>query len=170
MRNKGVVNVSDQSAFSLQRITKRARAHPFCNISPKLWDGKHVAGKAGKYDGVIVEPPCSGVGTWRRRPMARWEFNPSTIPELVEAQKRSLEAAAAAVKPGGSILYTVATVNPVETTGMVAELLEKHPNFGVEAFANPLHPEVEAKDGMLLISSIETDGDAVFVAKLIRKS
>jgi 16S rRNA (cytosine967-C5)-methyltransferase len=170
MKNKGVVNVSDQSKHTLLSISKRARAYPFCNISPKLWDGKHVAGKAGRYDGVIVEPLSSGIGTWRRKPWSRWEFDPQTIALVLDGQKRALETAAMAVKAGGSILFTVATVNPRETTGLIASFLESHPQISREAFLNPLHPEVEAKQGELLITPSETDGDAVFVARMVRKS
>ena len=80
-------------------------------------DGRHPPLRPGRFDAVLVDAPCSGLGTLRRRPDARWRIAPSAVPRLVELQRALLDAAAALLRPGGQLVYSVCTLTAAETLG-----------------------------------------------------
>lgn len=71
------------------------------------------------FDAVLVDAPCSGLGALRRRPDARWRISPRDVEELAVLQRRMLIAAAALVRPGGTLVYSVCTLTAAESTGVV---------------------------------------------------
>lgn len=81
------------------------------------------------FDRVLADPPCSGLGTLQNRPDLRWRMNPDRIAGLVTEQRRILEAAARAVKPGGVLVWSTCTLDPAENE----QLLEGLPGFAPEA-------------------------------------
>jgi len=101
MGGKGLVVATDVQAHRLKEAARRARRSPFRNLTTKPWDGKHVVGKSGTYHGVLVDAPCSAIGTWRRNPDARWTLDPAAVARLAELQAQILRAASAGVRPGG---------------------------------------------------------------------
>ena len=76
----------------------------------------------GPFDRVLVDPPCSGLGTLQARPDLRWRMNPERIAGLVTEQRRLLDAAAGAVRPGGLLVWSTCTLNPAENEGVLAGL------------------------------------------------
>jgi 16S rRNA (cytosine967-C5)-methyltransferase len=166
MKGKGLVVATDVDDRKLKETIRRARKSPFRNLTTKHWDGHHVAGKPGKYDGVLVDAPCSAIGTWRRNPDARWTADRAAIPRLAQLQAQLLHSASAGVRPGGTLVYSVCTLAPAETQAVVAEFLEKHPAFRLEAFTHPLADSTTI--GTLLIWPQEADTDAMFLARMIR--
>ena len=84
MQGKGLVVATDINESKLKETVRRARRSPFRNVTTKVWDGKHVAGKPGSFDGVLVDAPCSALGTWRRNPDARWTLDREAIGRLAE--------------------------------------------------------------------------------------
>ena len=168
MGGKGVVVATDNSEYRLKEAVRRARKSPFRNITTKTWDGKHAAGKPESFDGVLVDAPCSGIGTWRRNPEARWTLQPDAIARLAETQLSLLTAAAAGVKTGGTLVYSVCTITPTETTGVVNEFLKARPEFKLDPFPHPIHKT--PTNGTLLIWPEESDSDAMFIARMVRTS
>jgi 16S rRNA (cytosine967-C5)-methyltransferase len=168
MGGKGVVVATDAGEGPLKETVRRARRSPFRNVTTKLWDGKHVAGKPRSFNGVLVDAPCSGVGTWRRNPDARWTLDPEAIPRLAKLQLELLTAASAGVKPGGTLVYSVCTLTIAETQGVVSKFLESNPSFRLESFPHPLN--ATATDGTLQIWPQDADCDAMFIARYIRIS
>jgi 16S rRNA (cytosine967-C5)-methyltransferase len=166
MAGKGVVVATDRQQWRLTEATRRARRSPFRNLTTKLWDGRHVAGKAGRYDGVLVDAPCSGLGNWRRNPEARWTFDPAAIPRLAAQQAELLAAAAAGVRPGGTLVYAVCTVTRPETQAVVQGFLNTHPAFRLDPFPHPFTGAVVP--GMLTIWPQDADCDALFIARMTR--
>jgi 16S rRNA (cytosine967-C5)-methyltransferase len=81
-------------------------------------DGAEPPFAARTFDRVLLDAPCSGLGVLRRRPEARWRLRPEQVPELAELQRGLLAAAAAAVRPGGRLVYSVCTLSAAETTGI----------------------------------------------------
>ena len=110
MKGKGLVVATDVHELRLKEAARRAKRSPFRNLTTKPWDGKHVVGKAGTYHGVLVDAPCSAVGTWRRNPDARWTLDSAAVGRLAELQAQILRAAAAGVRPGGTLVYSVCTL------------------------------------------------------------
>jgi 16S rRNA (cytosine967-C5)-methyltransferase len=166
MGGKGVVVASDVHEYKLKEVVRRARRSPFRNLTTRVWDGRHVAGKSGSFDGVLVDAPCSAIGTWRRNPDARWTLDRQAIPRLADLQRRVLQAASAGVKTGGTLVYSVCTLTPAETHQVVRAFLEANPAFRLDPFADPLTGN--PTDGTRTIWPQEADSDAMFIARLLR--
>lgn len=88
-------------------------------------DGRTRAARS-RYDRILVDAPCTGLGALRRRPEARWRKQPSDVPELAGLQSDLLTAALAALKPGGIVAYVTCSPHLAETAGIVAEALRAH--------------------------------------------
>jgi 16S rRNA (cytosine967-C5)-methyltransferase len=168
MRGKGLVVATDVHEGKLKEAVRRARRSPFRNLTTKAWDGRHVAGKTASFDGVLVDAPCSAIGTWRRNPDARWLIDRQAIPRLADLQGQILRAAAPGVRPGGTLVYSVCTLTPAETQGVIRPFLEAHPAFRLDPFPHPL--DGSPTDGTVLIWPQDADTDAMFIARMVRTS
>ncbi len=170
MKGKGVVVSTFEHQGQRQRQRQKTSEWlgrgPFHNITTRVWDGRHTAGKSASYGGVLVDAPCSGVGGWRRYPEARWTIPPARIPELAASQLQSLAKASQGVRPGGTLVYTAATVTRSETTELVAAFLAAHQDFQLEPFPHPLEDAKSA--GMVQLWPQLHDGDARFIARMVR--
>ncbi len=164
---KGAVIGSDTRAALLKPLTLRARRSPFRNLAVKPWDGKHVAGKAGSFAGVLVDPPSTGLGLWRRHPDARWTTGVEAIAEHAATQAATLRVGSAGVRAGGVLVYAVPTFPLAETTEVVRGFLDEHPEFQLDPFPHPLTGA--ETDGMLRLWPHEADMDGMFLARMIRK-
>jgi 16S rRNA (cytosine967-C5)-methyltransferase len=112
-------------------------------------DGRRPPLRPGGADAVLVDAPCTNLGSLRRRPEARWRHHPEEVAELVDLQLALLEAAAGAVRDGGTVLYSVCTWTRAETDGVVAELLDRRPDLRLEE-TRQLWPHRADADGMFL--------------------
>ena len=83
----------------------------------------------GAFDRILLDAPCTGLGALRRRPEARWRKHPGDVPELVALQTRLLDAAIAALAPGGLLAYVTCSPHPAETRAVVADALARHPDL-----------------------------------------
>jgi 16S rRNA (cytosine967-C5)-methyltransferase len=95
---------------------------------------------AGSFDRVLVDAPCSGLGVLRRNPETRWRRTEPEIRQLADLQRRILDNIAGLVRPGGVLLYSLCTLTPEETEGVVAVFLAEHPEFAREDL-RPIFPE-----------------------------
>ena len=112
-------------------------------------DGRRPPLRPGAADAVLVDAPCTNLGSLRRRPEARWRHGPDDLSGLVELQLELLEAAVAAVRPGGTVLYSVCTWTRAETHEVVARLLRGRADLRLEE-ARQLWPHRDGADGMFL--------------------
>ena len=110
-------------------------------------DGRVRAGR-GRYDRILVDAPCTGLGALRRRPEARWRKQPADVPALASLQTALLDAAVGALKPGGIVAYVTCSPHLAETAGIVAEVLRTH--------ADTLE-ELDARAVVAAISNAEID-------------
>jgi 16S rRNA (cytosine967-C5)-methyltransferase len=78
---------------------------------------------------VLVDAPCTGTGTWRRNPDAKWKLTPKDLEELTALQGRILDSACRLVKPGGRLIYATCSLLSEENEAQVAQFLERHPEF-----------------------------------------
>ncbi len=137
MRGTGRLYAMDVSARRLAQLAPRAARAGVSNIQPIVLAGEHDARAkrlAGKLDRVLVDAPCSGLGTLRRNPDLKWRHTSATVAEMSARQRRILAAAARLVKPGGRLVYATCSLLDEENTA-VAEA------FAREAAAEfvPLH-------------------------------
>ena len=120
-------------------------------------DGREV-GDASAFERVLVDPPCSGLGTLQSRPDLRWHASREQVSQLPEIQLALLRAGAAAVAPGGRLVYSVCTISAQEGEGVVERFLAGAPQFGVEpagdgAGSDPYRrvmPHVDHTDGFFV--------------------
>ena len=103
-------------ALALQRACDRLRAH---SVAVQIGDARRFATDR-PFDRVLVDPPCSGLGTLQGHPDLRWRMTPAAVEELAADQTAILEAARAAVRPGGSIVYSTCTLSPAENEAVTA--------------------------------------------------
>jgi 16S rRNA (cytosine967-C5)-methyltransferase len=103
----------------------------------------------GPFDAVLVDPPCSGLGTLQGRPDLRWRARPEAIAELAELQSRILAAGAAALRPGGALVYATCTISPQENEQVVERFLAAEPAFALDAGVQLL-PHRDCTDGFFL--------------------
>ena len=127
MRNKGLLWATDRSVRRLSLLKRRAARAGVFNYRSEVWTGTGGAPFRTPCDGVLVDAPCSGVGTWRRNPHARWTTALDDVAELTAVQGALLGNAARSVKPGGRLVYSVCTLTRSETT-VVADRFEAGPS------------------------------------------
>ncbi len=129
MRNKGLLLATDRSLRRLSLLRKRAARAGMFNYRAAVWTGKGAAPFRTRCDGVLVDAPCSGVGTWQRNPHARWTTSIEDVRELAAVQAALLARAAPSVKPGGRLLYAVCTLTRSETRAVADGFEGAHPDF-----------------------------------------
>jgi len=129
MQNKGMLWASDRSVRRLAKLKERAARAKVFNYRAAEWDGTDKLPTKTKFDGILVDAPCSGVGTWQRNPHARWTTSMKDVTELAAVQTRLLESVANAVKPGGRLIYSVCTLTRAETTAVTDAFTAAHPEF-----------------------------------------
>lgn len=166
MRGRGVVIATDSHAGRLKEAARRARRSPLRNISVKPSGGDRAAGKPGSFHGVLVDAPCSALGTWRRNPDARWLIDGDAVERLAAQQRDLLTRAARGVRKGGSLVYSVCTWTEAETSGVVQAFLEANPTFQLDPFPHPFTGTETA--GTLQIWPREADSDAMYIARMVR--
>jgi len=129
MQGRGQVFASDKADWRLEKLRLRAARAQVQNYQSAPWDGGAGLPFALKFDGVLVDAPCSGVGTWQRNPHARWTVKAGDVRELAELQLKILANAAVAVKSGGKLVFAVCTMTWAETVEVVGKFRQFHPEF-----------------------------------------
>ncbi|KND58579.1 Ribosomal RNA small subunit methyltransferase B [Candidatus Paraburkholderia schumanniana] len=134
MRSTGRLYALDVSDRRLAKLKPRLARSGLSNVNPVLIDSEHdakIKRLAGKIDRVLVDAPCSGLGTLRRNPDLKWRQSPATVAELTPKQLSILTSAVRLVKTGGRLVYATCSMLEAENEGIVAQFLETHPNFRV---------------------------------------
>ena len=103
----------------------------------------------GGYDRVLVDPPCSGLGTLQSRPDLRWRTSPARIADLAPQQYRILAAGAAATRPGGVLVYSVCTISRAESDDVVERFVAEHPDWEAEPYRRST-PDTDGTDGFFI--------------------
>ncbi len=134
MLNKGQLYATDSDKRRLAPIHARLERTGVRNVqvrTPKA-DGSELDDLLGRADLVLIDAPCTGIGTWRRNPDAKWRVRPGALQVRAGAQAAVLERAAPLVKPGGRIAYVTCSVLDEENGAQVRAFLGRHPDFSVE--------------------------------------
>jgi 16S rRNA (cytosine967-C5)-methyltransferase len=122
------------------------------------------------FDRILVDPPCSGLGTLQSRPDLRWRARPEAIGELATLQSRILAAGASVLAPGGALVYSVCTISRAEGVDVVEEFLREHDDFSPDDLISE-RPELGGAEwgpGVQLLP--HRDGtDGFFIARLVRR-
>jgi 16S rRNA (cytosine967-C5)-methyltransferase len=132
MHNKGRIVACDVATGRLIRSKQRLRRAGVHNATLRILEGEHdkwLKRQKNVFDRVLVDAPCSGVGSWRRNPDHRWRLQPQDLINLAGVQTRVLDQAAPLVKPGGRLIYATCSLLPEENEGRVREFLARDPRF-----------------------------------------
>lgn len=165
MENRGRIVAADADRSRLARLMPRAERAGVTIVETRLLDGGHEVEALGDLaaDAVLVDAPCSGTGTWRRNPEARWRLTPARLDRLVALQARLLDVAAACVAPGGALVHVVCSLFDVEGAGQVDAFLARHPGWSAEPLALPLGQPHRAG---VRLTPAHDGSDGFFVARL----
>lgn len=132
MRSTGRLYAFDVADKRLARLKPRVARAGLSNVHPVRISGEndtHVKRLAGKIDRVLVDAPCSGLGTLRRNPDLKWRQTPESVLELTRKQHDILKAASRLVKPGGRLVYATCSILPEENEMVINAFLAEHPAF-----------------------------------------
>jgi 16S rRNA (cytosine967-C5)-methyltransferase len=132
MNSQGRLYAFDVSTARLARLKPRLARSGLSNLHPYAIRNEHdtkVKRLAGKIDRVLVDAPCSGLGTLRRNPDLKWRQSPAALAELTAKQGAILHAAAGLVKTGGRLVYATCSLLAEENQDIVAAFLSRHPGF-----------------------------------------
>jgi len=130
MGDQGLVLAVDRGEARLRRVDRNCERLGLTAIKTRCADASKLRVQeptwAQSFDRILVDAPCSGLGTLSRHADARWRLGPSSIGELVEVQRQLLESLLPLLKPGGRLLYATCTVHPQENQQLVQALLASH--------------------------------------------
>ena len=132
MRSTGRLYAFDVSAARLARAKPRFARSGLSNVVPVVIDSENdarVKRLAGKAQRVLVDAPCSGIGTLRRNPDLKWRQHPEALAELGQLQERILNSAARCVAPGGRLVYATCSLLAEENEVQAERFLASHPDF-----------------------------------------
>ncbi|WEK04667.1 MAG: RsmB/NOP family class I SAM-dependent RNA methyltransferase [Candidatus Devosia phytovorans] len=175
MKNKGHIVACDVNEGRLKRAVERFRKAGVHNAETRLlssesdkWVKRHKLG----FDRVLIDAPCSGTGTWRRNPDARWRPEEEQgLEALIVLQGKILTSAARLVKPGGRLVYATCSLLPEENEDQIARFLAAHPDYSVVPLSeaapqitNSAHPD------HLSLTPARHGTDGFFAAVLQRKA
>lgn len=118
-------------AAALQRTAERMRA---TNVIVEIGDAA-LPRELSSFDRVLVDPPCSGLGTLQARPDLRWRATPESIEQMRPVQAQILAVGADALRPGGLLVYSTCTISPTENERLIADFLDSHPDFAPDDLA-----------------------------------
>lgn len=167
MHGEGRIVACDVDRARLSRLAPRAEKANLQIAETRLLDPNREAAALadlnGAADVVFVDAPCSGTGTWRRNPEARWRLTPARLDRLVATQAHVLGVAAPLVRPGGTLVYVVCSLLDTEGKDQVARFLEDHPGWQATAPAVPMGTN---HGSGVRLTPAHDDSDGFFVACL----
>jgi 16S rRNA (cytosine967-C5)-methyltransferase len=173
MNSKGRLYAFDVSEKRLSNLKPRFKRSGLSNLHVQRIDNENdlkIKRLNGKIDRVLVDAPCSGLGTLRRNPDLKWRQSPQSIEELKAKQAAILVAAAGLLKPGGRLVYATCSFLPEENQQIIEGFLAIHPQFSVLNCAELLAQQKISLDtgGFLQLTPKLHQTDGFFAAVLMR--
>jgi len=166
----GRVIALDRSPRAIRRLSEATARLGLASVHPTLYDAREAGGAwAGRFSRVLLDAPCSGLGTLRRRPEIKWRRRPEDLPRAAALQAELLAGVAGAVSPGGLLIYSTCSLEPEETDEVINAFLRRHTAFALEAPGQDLQVFADpAREGILRSWPHRHDTDGFFVASLRR--
>ena len=156
--SEGEVTAVEQDPGRARQIQELALRAGAANVRVLCADARERAREDQGYDRVLVDPPCSDLGTLASRPDARWRKDPEAIERLAVIQGEILNAGVAALRPGGTLVYSTCTISARENEAVVAAALEKGPGLE-EARRLATRPDRDGTDGFFIAELRKSDAD-----------
>jgi 16S rRNA (cytosine967-C5)-methyltransferase len=164
MGNSGTVAAVDRYENKLDLIRKGCERLGITNVTFQTADARTF--ETGAADRVLVDAPCSGLGTLRKKPDIKWKRQPEDIVKLALLQREILDNAAGLVRPGGVLVYSTCTTEPEENQRQVESFLGRHPDFCVEDAGGFVAKSVVTPEGYIETLPHRHHIDGSFAARL----
>ena len=175
MQNKGQIFAHDTDRHRLAPIYDRLKRAGVRNVQVRPPGEGALDDLEGKLDRVVIDAPCTGSGTWRRRPDTKWKLTPEQLASRVAEQRAILADGARYVKPGGTLVYITCSVLPEENAGQISAFLAHHPAFSVIPGSSLWHSRIGGAararftpEGGLQLTPGTTGTDGFYFAALRR--
>jgi 16S rRNA (cytosine967-C5)-methyltransferase len=174
MKNTGRLYAYDVSDKRLARLKPRLARSGLSNVHPIRIEHERdtkIKRLAGKVDRVLVDAPCSGLGTLRRNPDLKWRQSEESVAELSLKQAAILDAAAKMVRPGGRVVYATCSLLAAENDAIITAFLETHPEFKLTPACEVLAKQgIELAGDTLRLLPHQHHTDGFFAAVLDRQA
>jgi 16S rRNA (cytosine967-C5)-methyltransferase len=165
-RSAGTVFAGDASFARLARVRDNVRRLDATNVVPFVGDARFPAVRG--MDAVLIDVPCTGTGTFRRHPDARWRLRVSDLAVLPAVQRSILRAAATAVRPGGLLVYSTCSLETEENDAQIESFLSDSPEWRLEPPPEGAVPAAVLDAGRLRVLPQRHGTDGAFAARLRR--
>jgi len=169
MNGRGLVVACDARARRMRLLAETVRASGAPNVRLVQVGSRDEVPFRPVFTRVLVDAPCSGLGTVRRDPDIRWRRTEAQVTEFAETQRLLLGRAARAVAPGGRLVYATCSSEPEENEAVVDDFLAEHPEFAIVPASGPLAAVADAR-GLLRTLPFLHGLEAFFAAALVRSS
>jgi 16S rRNA (cytosine967-C5)-methyltransferase len=173
MHNKGRIFAVDKYDAKISMIRKNAERLGITNIEFYQDDAAQFENetlRSLKFDKILLDAPCSGLGVLSKKPEIRWKREPENILALTEIQKKLLQSAAAYLKPGGVIVYSTCSTEQEENMDIVRDFLEKNPDFTIENAGKFVKHDLVNAEGCIETFPHKHGIDGSFAARLVMKN
>lgn len=163
MDNKGRLIATDIADWRLKRSKERLKRAGIHNTELRLITSPHdkwLKKQKNRFDGILIDAPCSGTGTWRRHPEQKWRLKPKDLKELNHIQLELLEAASPLVKEGGRIVYATCSILCEENEDIIHGFLVNHPDY-------TLLP-ISSDNSYLRMTPFQHETDGFFAAIMVK--
>jgi 16S rRNA (cytosine967-C5)-methyltransferase len=163
---RGFVVAGDVSETRMRRLTENLQRIGNLPVHVVVADARAPA--VASCDGLLLDAPCTGTGTFKRHPDGKWRIQQSDLDALVKLQSEMLEAAAQIVKPGGTLVYSTCSIEPEENETQVLNFLERHREYRLSSPSGWHEPDQLNDHGMLTMLPHRHGFDGAFAARMER--
>ncbi len=167
MQDTGTIYACDKTASRLKKLTENADRLQMKSIKIHTGDSRQFPEFINLADRVLLDAPCSGLGTLHRRADARWRHTPENIQQQSQLQSELLANAATFVKSGGVLVYATCTIHPLENEQVVRSFLDSNPDWQIEAPTIDL-PVQPSPEGWVKLWPHKHQMDGFFMVRLKR--
>jgi 16S rRNA (cytosine967-C5)-methyltransferase len=166
MDGRGHILATDIRPGILESAERRLREARVAGVTCRLWDGLKQPLPHEVFDGVLVDAPCSGIGTWHRNPDARWRMSAEEVERLSAVQADLLAKCAQRVRGGGVLIYATCTLTRKENEDVVRRFLAAAPEFSPASFPHPV--DGSPCEGQAWVYPWQDSCNGMFVARLVK--
>jgi 16S rRNA (cytosine967-C5)-methyltransferase len=151
MGDKGEVRAVERNPARAAELRETAERLHARSVRVEIADAALARPEGAVFDRVLVDPPCSGLGTLQARPDLRWRATPQRISELAQTQAAILAAGAGALRPGGVLVYSTCTISALENERQIEAFLDRNPGFALDdlKYEQQIHTHPQAPKALL---------------------
>ena len=165
MQDEGTIYACDKTASRLKKLKENADRLQMKSIKIHTGDSRHFPEFVNLADRVLLDAPCSGLGTLHRRADARWRHTPENIQQQSQLQSELLANAATFVKSGGLLVYATCTIHPLENETVIRSFLDSNPHWQIEPPTIDL-PVQPSPEGWVKVWPHRNQMDGFFMVRL----